>query len=70
MGFLSTIKGAAKCMGRFLPMESPWAGQTPDHRAHLKADHSMCCAWHEAYSFRADTERTKDLAERYQSRPR
>jgi hypothetical protein len=28
-------------------------GAPPDHTAYIKADHSLCCAWHEEYGFTA-----------------
>jgi hypothetical protein len=35
----------------------------PDHKAGLRVDGSMCCAWHEEHSFRPSPEATQRLHE-------
>jgi hypothetical protein len=33
----------------------------PDHAAFIRPDYSLCCAWHEAHSFRPSPEATQRL---------
>jgi hypothetical protein len=37
----------------------------PDHRASIRADYSMCCAWHEEHSFLPSAEPLEVLWQRY-----
>jgi hypothetical protein len=37
---------------RFAPLGDGASGPPPDHQAYIKADFSLCCAYHEERSFR------------------
>jgi hypothetical protein len=36
---------------RFAPLGDVESGPPPDHQAYIKADYSLCCAYHEERSF-------------------
>jgi hypothetical protein len=44
-------RAVTRVRGRFAPVGEGWSAPPPDHQATIKADHSMCCAYHEEYAF-------------------
>jgi hypothetical protein len=44
-------QAAARVIRRFVPVGDGWSGPSPAHRAHLRPDHQMCCAYHEEHGF-------------------
>jgi hypothetical protein len=50
-----------RTIDRFVPMDNTL--EPPDHKACLRADHSMCCPWHEEHSFWPSPEATRRLHE-------
>jgi hypothetical protein len=46
-------RAVTRVRGTFAPVGEGWSAPPPDHKATIKADYSLCCAYHEEHAFMA-----------------